>query len=86
MLKDKDAENAILPLIPICKKFITVSGFNANAYSAEELKDIITSLGATAQVGEGIEKEYKKALSGEYGNAVILGSLYLVAKIKKICN
>lgn len=86
MLKDKNAEKAILPLIPICKKFITVSGFNTNAYSAEELKDIITSLGAKAQVGEGVEKEYKKALSGEYENAVILGSLYLVAEVKKIRN
>ncbi len=86
MLKDKNAENAILPLIPICKKFITVSGFNPNAYSAGELKDIITSLGAKAQVGEGVEKEYKKALSGEYENAVILGSLYLVAEVKKIRN
>lgn len=86
MLKDKNAQNAILPLIPICRKFITVSGFNPNAYSAEELKDIITSLGAAAQVGEGVEQEYKKALSGEYGNAVILGSLYLVADVKAIDN
>lgn len=86
MLKDKNAQNAILPLIPICRKFITVSGFNPNAYSAEELKDIITSLGAAAQVGEGVEKEYKKTLSGEYGNAVILGSLYLVADVKAIDN
>lgn len=86
MLKDKNAENAILPLIPICKKFIAVSGFNPNAYSADELKDIIISLGAKAQVGEGVEKEYKKALSGEYENAVILGSLYLVAEVKKIRN
>lgn len=86
MLKDKNAQNAILPLIPICRKFITVSGFNPSAYSAEELKDIITSLGAAAQVGEGVEKEYKKTLSGEYGNAVILGSLYLVADVKAIDN
>lgn len=86
MLKDKNAQNAILPLIPICRKFITVSGFNPSAYSAEELKDIITSLGAAAQVGEGVEKEYKKTLSGEYGNAVILGSLYLVAEVKAIDN
>lgn len=86
MLKDKNAENAILPLIPICKEFITVSGFNPNAYSADELKDIIISLGAKAQVGEGVEKEYKKALSGKYENAVILGSLYLVAEVKKIRN
>lgn len=86
MLKDKNAQNAILPLVPICRKFITVSGFNPSAYSAEELKDIITSLGAAAKVGEGVEKEYKKALSGEYGNAVILGSLYLVADVKAIDN
>lgn len=86
MLKDKNAQNAILPLIPICRKFITVSGFNPSAYSAEELKDIITSLGASAQVGESVEKEYKKALSGEYGNAVLLGSLYLVADVKAIDN
>lgn len=84
MLKDKNAENAILPLIPVCKKFITVSGFQPNAYSAEELKDIIVSLGAAAQIGESVEKEYKKALLGEYENAVILGSLYLVAEVKKI--
>lgn len=86
MLKDKNAQNAILPLVPICRKFITVSGFNPNAYSTEKLRDIITSLGAKAQVGECVEKEYKKALSGEYGNAVILGSLYLVADVKAIDN
>lgn len=86
MLRDKNAENAILPLIPICKKFVTVSDFNPSAYSAKELKEIIASLGATAQVGESVEKEYQKALSGKYKNAVILGSLYLVAKIKSIDN
>lgn len=84
MLRDKNAEKAILPLIPLCKRFITVSDFNPTAYSKKELKDIISSLGASAQIGGEIEEEYKKALSGEYGNAVILGSLYLVAKVKAI--
>ncbi len=83
MLKSKDAKNAILSLIPICKRFITVSDFNPNAYSSEELCKIISDLGAMASVGDGVEKEYKKALRGEYSNAVIFGSLYLVADIKK---
>ncbi len=65
MLKSKDAKNAILPLIPICKRFITVSDFNPNAYSSAELCDIISSLGAIASVGDGVEKEYIKALRGE---------------------
>ena len=82
MLKDKNAQKALLPLVPLCKKFITVSGFHPNAYTSLELKDILVSLKADAVTGESAVAEYKKAVSGKYSNAVIFGSLYLVSHIK----
>lgn len=82
MLKDKNAQKALLPIVPLCKKFIAVSGFHTNAYTSLELKNILVSLRADAVTGASAISEYRKAVSGIYSNAVIFGSLYLVSNIK----
>ena len=84
MLKDKNAQKALLPMVPICKSFITVSGFHPNSYTSQELKDILISLGANAVTGDSIASEYQRAISGKYLNTVIFGSLYLVSHIKNL--
>lgn len=82
MLKDKNADKALLPLIGTVKKFITTDGFHPNAYDKAELANIILSLGGNAEIGSDPVCEYQKAKDGEYGDAVIFGSLYLVSEIK----
>lgn len=85
MLKSKDARGALGPLVGIAKRFITVDGFCEGEYEKNELAGILLSLGASdVRYGESIESEYKKAMSSEYGDAVIAGSLYLASKIKAL--
>lgn len=86
MLADKDVKGALSLLAPLFDRLITVTPDNPRAMKAEELADLLASLGAVAEPVNSFETAYEKALSyTEKTDAVVVfGSLYLASDMRKV--
>ena len=86
MMREKNIKDTLKEIAPYISEFICVEGFHPNAMPANELADIITSLGSNAFAVYDMElaiKEAKKLIS-EKDLLVIFGSLYLSSQARKI--
>ena len=84
VMADKDVEHMTEMLVPLAKGFIAVTPSNPRALKADRLAELLCSEGAdavaTASIPEGIAQA--KALAGETGAVVALGSLYFAADVR----
>lgn len=92
-LKSKDVRSSLPKLLNTVNKIICVDDFTFDTIPKKELCDIINKEYSknsacknktVAFCGEDTKSEYKKAMSGEYENTVICGTLYLVSYIKNL--
>lgn len=94
-LKSKDVRNSITKLFDCVDKIICVDDFTNDTIPKQELCNIIneefskhldsdTQNKIIAFSGKDTETEYQKALSGQYQNTVICGTLYIVSFIKNL--
>ncbi len=91
-LKIKDVRDSLTKLFGRVKKIICVDDFTTDTIPKQELCDILNEeysrcvddKKTIAFCAEDTKSEYKRALSGEYQNAVICGTLYLVSYIKNL--
>ena len=93
-LKSKNVRDSLPKLFNSVNKIICVDDFTSDTIPKQELCDIlneeyfkrlsVSSSKAIALCGKDTKSEYKKAMSGQYQNTVICGTLYLVSYIKNI--
>lgn len=86
MCRDKNLREALKVLIPYVDSFVTVDGFSDRAENAEELAELICSLGGNARSAKNdlyTEIENMKQ-SNAGGLTLICGSLYLVSAVHKV--
>lgn len=84
-MADKDVKGMMSMLLPLADDFVTVRPDNDRAMSAEELKNLLCSLGARAEsarsVRDGVAAVLEKA--GRDGVCACLGSLYFSGEIRQ---
>ncbi len=86
VLADKDARTMMGELLPLAHEFLTVTPPSPRAMKAEELADLLRSLGAqrvTAAASIPEACELALAGAGEAGVACGLGSLYMVDNLTR---
>lgn len=91
-LKIKDIRASLPKLFNIVEKIICVDDFTSDTIPKNELCDILNEEYSNyskdkktiAICGKDTKSEYKRAITGEYQNTVICGTLYLVSYIKNL--
>lgn len=92
-LKSKDVRNSIPILFDCVDRIICVDDFTYDTIPKQELCSIINDEykkyiklkgKSIASCGVDTKTEYKKAMSGQYQNTVICGTLYIVSYIKNL--
>ncbi len=83
VMADKDYHAEIKMLLPIAKKFITVTPGNPRALPSDKLAEKIISLGGDAQAAKTVEEGVAMAVSlGDKNTPILaLGSLYMYGEI-----
>ncbi len=84
-MADKDVAGMMSMLIPLAETFIAVKPDNPRAMEAEDLAELLRSLGAEAEKSGNIKDAVKSALSkaGNDGIVACLGSLYFSGEIRQ---
>ena len=80
MMRDKDVSQSVKLLLPIAKTFYTVRPDNDRAMPAEELAELIRSLGAEATPFDTVAAAVETACKGE-GPVLAVGSLYMAGEV-----
>ena len=93
-LKRKNVRDSLPKLFDSTDKIICVDDFTSDTIPKRELCGILneeyakSNIGKSKKIiaycGEDTKSEYQKAMNGEYKNAVICGTLYLVSYIKNL--
>ncbi len=86
MCMDKNISEALRTLIPYVDSFVAVDGFSDRAENAQELAELINSLGGCARAArESLAQEIAELeRRSTEGLALICGSLYLVSAVHEI--
>ena len=86
MCRDKNISEVLRTLIPYVDSFVAVDGFSDRAENAQELAELINSLGGCARAArESLAQEIAELeRRSTDGLALICGSLYLVSAVHEI--
>lgn len=84
VLQDKSYMEMLYEVLPIARRFYTVTVDNQRALHGEDLRRIIVNEGTEAFYCESVEEAIKEALSAAEGNDVIcaFGSLYYINEVR----
>ena len=85
VMADKDVKNMFPQLVPLAKRFITVSPDNPRAMDADEYAKLLKDSGLDAISADTIEDGVKMAVkeAGEDGAVCALGSLYFSQDVRE---
>ena len=86
MLKDKDTEHITGEFNKVAKDFIATEPDNPRKLSAEELKNLLESEGASCEAFASIEEALSRALSrlNDFDGLICAGSLYLIGRLRTL--
>ena len=84
VMGDKDVGRMLSLLLPVAKRFVTVTPANPRAMAAEELARRIEQAGGQAEACDSIARGVSQAveLAGEKGAVCALGTLYFSADVR----
>jgi dihydrofolate synthase/folylpolyglutamate synthase len=84
-MADKDVKGMMSMLLPLAADFIAVRPDNDRAMSAEDLKNLLTEIGASAEKSDSIQDGVKSLIekAGKDGICACLGSLYFSGEIRQ---
>lgn len=84
-MADKDVKGMMRMLLPLAADFIAVRPDNDRAMSAEDLKNLLTEIGASAEKSDSIQDGVKRLIekAGSDGICACLGSLYFSGEIRQ---
>ncbi len=86
MLADKEVENSLRHILPMCKRVIAVTPLNPRAMPAMDLKAIASKWCGSVSADDSIEHGIRRALreSGEQDLILIFGSLFLAGDARRM--
>lgn len=82
MNRDKDVEEFLAPLLPVCHRLIVTASNNEKAISPEEMERSARKAGARAERASDIASALSAALDSSHVPVVVTGSLYLVGEAR----
>lgn len=86
MMRDKQVEQAVEKIAPLCKAVFTLTVDSPRAMSAKELKDIVSRDCPDVRPCKSPEQAFSlaKERAGKNGSILICGSLYLASEMRKL--
>ena len=88
VMADKDVKGMLAPILPLAREFVAVRANLPRAMPAEQLADLIRSLGGKAETAPTIPAGVARALelAGETGPVCALGTLYFSFDVRQALN
>ena len=88
VMADKDVNGMLTPILPLAREFVAVRANLPRAMPAEQLADLICSLGGKAETAPTIPAGVARALelAGETGPVCALGTLYFSSDVRQALN
>ena len=82
VMADKDVEEMLTLILPLARRFVTVTAPNPRALSAEALAEKITAMGGQAEAAPSIPQGLEMALQ-DGGITCALGTLYFSGEVRQ---